>query len=390
MSLPASGMAPASTPVPREAGSRGTRQPGAALPAISYERYPGAATAPFPGTYRRREPEKSVLHTVVREHLETFLEQARYLNGEGYPRFIEREFRRYLDCGLLSRGFARLRCPACGHERLVAFSCKGRLCPSCVGRRMGDIAAYLVDHLCARVAGFSLHAAQVVSGADRAALERLCRYGLRAPFSQQRLSLCSDGRVAYHLRRPWPHPLGTSWLLLEPLAFLKRLAALIPAPYAHTIRYHGIFANRSRWRAHLPTPPCPTSAQEVSSPPKDDPSTTPSEPRRRSRLSWAQLLRRVFFVDALACPKCALPMVVLALISDPSVVTKILRHLRMPTEPPPLAPARGYWDPQPGLPLPPADPIGGDDPELTQTDGEIIASMPPAPLSPLRGARPPP
>ena len=59
---------------------------------------------------------------MVREHLETFLDQARELNGQGYPRFIERDFRRYLACGILSRGFARVRCPACGHERLLAFS----------------------------------------------------------------------------------------------------------------------------------------------------------------------------------------------------------------------------------------------------------------------------
>ena len=41
----------------------------------------------------------------------------------------------------------RLRCPKCRFERLVAFSCKGRLCPSCTGRRMADIAASLVDDL---------------------------------------------------------------------------------------------------------------------------------------------------------------------------------------------------------------------------------------------------
>jgi hypothetical protein len=61
--------------------------------------------------------------------------------------FLEREFRRYLHCALLARGFARLRCPDCGFERLVAFSCKGRLCPSCMGRRMADQAACLVDDL---------------------------------------------------------------------------------------------------------------------------------------------------------------------------------------------------------------------------------------------------
>ncbi len=46
--------------------------------------------------------------------------------------------------------------------------------------------------LCARVQGFSLHAARVVESSDRDGLERLCRYGLRAPFSQDRLSLTTD------------------------------------------------------------------------------------------------------------------------------------------------------------------------------------------------------
>jgi len=116
-------------------------------PRIQYERHAGAASAPLAAGYRRREPEKTVLYAIVRDHLETFLEEPRRHDGDGYPAFLEREFRRYLHCGLLSRGFARLRCAECGFERLVAFSCKGRLCPSCTGRRMADIAAYLVDDL---------------------------------------------------------------------------------------------------------------------------------------------------------------------------------------------------------------------------------------------------
>ena len=92
--------------------------------------------------------------------------------------------------------------------------------------------------LCARVAGFSLHAAQSVAAEDRKALERLCRYGLRPAFAQDRLSVREDGRVLYQLRRPWPHPEGSTCLVLEPLDFLRRLAALIPAPYAHMVRYH--------------------------------------------------------------------------------------------------------------------------------------------------------
>ena len=49
-----------------------------ALPSgIQYERYVGAASAPLAAGYRRREPEKTVLYAIVRDHLETFLEEPR-------------------------------------------------------------------------------------------------------------------------------------------------------------------------------------------------------------------------------------------------------------------------------------------------------------------------
>ncbi len=61
---------------------------------------------------------------------------------------VEEEFPAYLRCGILAFGFARARCGTCGHDFLVAFSCKGRgVCPSCNGRRMAQTAAHLVDHV---------------------------------------------------------------------------------------------------------------------------------------------------------------------------------------------------------------------------------------------------
>ena len=91
-----------------------------------------------------------MLYRVVAEHLETLLAEARdrSAHGAGYPRFIEDTFRRYLTCGILAHGFARVRCETCGDEDLVAFSCKGRgLCPSCQARRMAATAATLVDEV---------------------------------------------------------------------------------------------------------------------------------------------------------------------------------------------------------------------------------------------------
>ena len=64
------------------------------------------------------------------------------------PKHARKELEAYLDCGLLCRGFARLRCQECGESLLVAFSCKGRgFCPSCMGRRMCATAANLIDRV---------------------------------------------------------------------------------------------------------------------------------------------------------------------------------------------------------------------------------------------------
>src|SRR5439155_1673454 len=68
------------------------------------------------------------------------------------PRFVERELRSFLDCGVPAHGFLRVHCDACGRERPVAFSCKGRtLCASCDGRRMADTVVHLVDHVLPKV-----------------------------------------------------------------------------------------------------------------------------------------------------------------------------------------------------------------------------------------------
>ncbi|WP_366819875.1 transposase zinc-binding domain-containing protein [Ottowia sp.] len=46
------------------------------------------------------------------------------------PRFIKDEFDAFLECGILAHGFLRLRCGECGHDKLLAFSCKRRgFCP---------------------------------------------------------------------------------------------------------------------------------------------------------------------------------------------------------------------------------------------------------------------
>ena len=114
-------------------------------PVASHSRHGGgAAGSP---TYERRRPEETVLYGVVQAELETFLARAQ-ARERTVPRFVERELRGFLGCGVLAHGFVRVHCDECGLDRLVAFSCKGRgFCLSCGGRRMADTAAHLVDRV---------------------------------------------------------------------------------------------------------------------------------------------------------------------------------------------------------------------------------------------------
>ena len=97
--------------------------------------------------------------------------------------------------------------------------------------------------------GFSLHAGVVIAEHDRDALERLCRYGARPAFAQDRLAWMEDGRISYKLKRPWPD--GRTHLVLEPVAFLRRLVGIIPPPRRHLVRYAGVFGPASKHRAKL-------------------------------------------------------------------------------------------------------------------------------------------
>jgi hypothetical protein len=97
--------------------------------------------------YERHEAEKTLIHRVIREQFEGFLASAAR-REQPTPRFVEQELRAFLRCGVLAHGFLRVHCDACGHDRLVAFSCKRRgFCPSCGGRRMADTAAQLADRV---------------------------------------------------------------------------------------------------------------------------------------------------------------------------------------------------------------------------------------------------
>ena len=115
-------------------------------------------TTSKPKLYNPRHPERTLLYQTVAEHFETWLElaSAGQFDGQGdhhSPKpYVRKAFEKYLEFGIFAHGFARARCDDCGHDFLVAFSCKGRgVCPSCSTRRMAAAAAHLSDHVFPRL-----------------------------------------------------------------------------------------------------------------------------------------------------------------------------------------------------------------------------------------------
>jgi hypothetical protein len=81
-------------------------------------------------------------------HAASFVALTEASTGARLSRFVKDGFDAFLECGIPAHGLLRLRCGECGHDRLLAFSCKRRgFCPSCGTRRMLQAAAHRVDHV---------------------------------------------------------------------------------------------------------------------------------------------------------------------------------------------------------------------------------------------------
>jgi len=128
-------------------------------------------------------------------------------------------------------------------------------------------------------------------------------------------SIDGDGVVVHELKRPFRD--GTTQCLFEPLDFLARLAALVPRPRAHLIRYHGVFAPNARHRAALVARPRARTSSA-----HDEPKAAPS----RVAMTWMQRLRRVYHIDISLCPHCGGALKVLSVITEPGVIAAILAH----------------------------------------------------------------
>ena len=243
-------------------------------------------------------------------------------------------------------------------------------------------AAAATDMLAWENSGFSVDASVRIALIDRdvpsyfQSLEHLLRYCARPPFALERLSVRrgADGRIA-KVRYLLPRHKAANWVgpgrgrkstrpgangvvELSPVEFLDRLANLVPPPRKHRHRYHGVFAPNHKLRRAV-------TAMAIGNVGKRGESSTGrhggdrhgtggccdanQKPRSHdtSRIAWAKLIARMGEEFPLQCPACGGDIRLIAFITEPGPIRKILTHLGEPLEPPPIAAARGPptdWD----------------------------------------------
>jgi len=401
------------------------------------------------GVYKPRRPQASPLFRLVSDHLHrlqaVYDDRVAHEYGPWRP-VVAQVTDKFSACGILEHGFARIRCDACAHEYLLAFSCKGRyFCPSCHAKRLAIWAQWLDTTLLAPVphrqvvltipkrlrayclyrrrllgeiarvaartltgairtltgepdlaigivaclqthgsranwhphlhllvtdggfrpdgtfvswaahdtarltealrravlrlfvrvelfdedqaagmltwphSGFHVHTAVWVPEHDRAFATRLARYCARNPVALDRLTYDRAATtVTYRSDKSEGPTAGTE--TADPLEFLARVLVHIPDKGHVTTRYYGWYANRPRGMRRRAEsagadPPVPMVVA---------PTLAPTEATRR----WAALLRQIFEVDPLVCPRCAGPMRIVACITQAAVIDQILTPLR--------------------------------------------------------------
>ena len=364
--------------------------------------------------------------------------ESRFEREYGFLRSIIKDVvERYLDCGNPHCGFARIRCPSCGEERLLYFSCRTRgFCPSCHSKRrekwgewireellldvphrqvvftvpkmlliffnykrrlLGDLCQAAVQallkylqattgtelrpgivasiqtfgqkinlhphlhflvteggedsegrfhHLASfqdsllaeffkrevfslllrqeliseavgekisgwRHTGFNVHSK--VRAKTREEAERVGKYMIRPLLSLERLSFSEkEGQVSYRYGKE-----AAEVERMDYLEFIARVTSHIPDKDQVTVRYLGLYANAHRGKVRMGQPD------------KQPFIIVEKECPRIPRRGWAEMIRKVYEVNPLSCPRCQAEMRIIAFLTDYAVVDRIINHLKL-------------------------------------------------------------
>jgi len=162
-----------------------------------------------------------------------------------------------------------------------------------------------------RHTGFNVHSR--VRAKTRKEAERVGKYMIRPLLSLERLSLDErEGKVGYRYGKE-----ASEVERMDYLEFIARVTSHIPDKGQVTVRYFGLYANAHRGKVK--------KAIHQAFPLR----MVEEELRRLPAKGWAEMIRKVYEVDPLVCPKCGATMKIIAFLTDYTVVDKIINHPKL-------------------------------------------------------------
>ncbi len=191
-----------------------------------------------------------------------------------------------------------------------------------------------------RRSGFSVHNRVYVPAGDGQGLEALVRYMMRSPVSLCRLRFTPGSHEVVYAHKGGHDELEpTEGENIDAMEFVARVLVQIPDPRRHLVRYYGAYSNAARGKRRKAEATAEPSASSGEAPVGE--TTAERADRAALRRRWADLIRRVYEVDPLVCPRCGGEMKVVGFITEPAAIKRILDHLRTRgkvSRPPPHAP----------------------------------------------------
>jgi hypothetical protein len=173
-----------------------------------------------------------------------------------------------------------------------------------------------------RHSGFSLHNAVRIGAQDADGRRAVAEYLLRSPFSLEKLRYhATTGTVIYHSKM---HPvLKRNFEVFSACDWLAALTAHIPNAGEHLVRYYGWYSNVKRGKRRK------TQAEDRLSVSTGTIEACSEVSDGAAKRAWARLIKQVYEVDPLVCPRCGSAMRIIAFIEQPAVIEKILTHLSL-------------------------------------------------------------
>jgi len=165
--------------------------------------------------------------------------------------------------------------------------------------------------------GFNIYCGNAIWPHDEKGLENLARYIIHASFPQEQMTYLPSERSADNVSRViYQSKDGRKSKTFIALDWLAQLTTHIPNKREPLVRYYGFYSNRCR--------------EDRKKKGKDDtiPAVVDSGlPSKVFQQNWARLIKKIYEIDPLLCPKCQGQMKIISFIDQHFVIKKILKHL---------------------------------------------------------------